>query len=589
MKQRNKSTEIILKNNHLFLKVVVLFVFIFRINFSSAQLFFNNGATITIMAGGSMIVKTNSIRNAVGVIDNAGIITVEGNIENDDFLLGNGFNSIYNLEGDWINNSNFVSNSCTVNLTGGNQLIAGTSFSNFYDLSLSGTGIKSQQIDAIVSDRLTVNNLELATNTFKMMVVNPASNAINYTSGFVSSIGAGRLTRVTNSSAPYVFPVGSSIGTIRIRPVIVSPTTNASQTYAVRFANVDATTQGFDRSIMQAAVCEINPSFYHIFQRTAGTASADLTFTYDPILDGNWETNTHWQTVPNWQVMGNPILGTYGPLNSIQNLAWNNFTQPAFAFAHVKPIANAGATQVLECGADSTLLNSTALALVTNSYIWSTTNGNIVSGDSTISPIVDATGTYTLTVTDLATSCSSTSTVAVTVNPGPTALFTCSDTAGLSPLVISFSNGSINASIYNWDFGDGITSTDLSTSNTFVIPGTYTVTLVASNGRGCVDSTRATIEVFENYSIVIPNVFTPNGDGMNDLFSVKSTSVVKLEGDIYDRWGLNVFSFKAPNQGWDGHLTSGQLASDGTYYYIIRTTGLDGMEHEDKGSLTLMR
>ena len=71
--------------------------------------------------------------------------------------------------------------------------------------------------------------------------------------------------------------------------------------------------------------------------------------------------------------------------------------------------------------------------------------------------------------------------------------------------------------------------------------------------------------------------------------TVKSTGVESLEGYIYDRWGIKVYTFSSPNNGWDGHTTSGQACSDGTYYYIFVSKGFDGSSHEDKGFVTLFR
>ena len=122
-----------------------------------------------------------------------------------------------------INNSLFIADQSDVNLYGFNQLISGTSITSFYNLNLLGAGIKTQTTDAVVTNLLNLNNLELATNLFYMTIANPNFNAISRTTGFVSSLGDGRLVRVTNSSNPYLFPVGSSLGTIRYRPVLLIP------------------------------------------------------------------------------------------------------------------------------------------------------------------------------------------------------------------------------------------------------------------------------------------------------------------------------------------------------------------------------
>ena len=70
---------------------------------------------------------------------------------------------------------------------------------------------------------------------------------------------------------------------------------------------------------------------------------------------------------------------------------------------------------------------------------------------------------------------------------------------------------------------------------------------------------------------------------------VNAKGVTAISGEIYDRWGLQVFTFQAIDEAWDGRTTSGVPVSDGTYYYIVRTTGYDGTQHVDKGYLLLTR
>ena len=93
---------------------------------------------------------------------------------------------------------------------------------------------------------------------------------------------------------------------------------------------------------------------------------------------------------------------------------------------------------------------------------------------------------------------------------------------------------------------------------------------------------------------MIPNVFTPNDDGVNDVFKVKSIGLKTLDGEFYDRWGLKLYEWHTVEGGWDGRSASGVLVPDGTYYYILSATGLDGKQYpakdeRAKGSFTLIR
>jgi gliding motility-associated-like protein len=87
----------------------------------------------------------------------------------------------------------------------------------------------------------------------------------------------------------------------------------------------------------------------------------------------------------------------------------------------------------------------------------------------------------------------------------------------------------------------------------------------------------------------IPNVFTPNGDDVNDVFLIKGTGFESMQCDIYNRWGIKVATISRVGEGWDGRTTSGQEAVEGVYYYIVSAKGTDGKEFSRKGFIQLLR
>lgn len=89
-------------------------------------------------------------------------------------------------------------------------------------------------------------------------------------------------------------------------------------------------------------------------------------------------------------------------------------------------------------------------------------------------------------------------------------------------------------------------------------------------------------------NIFVPNLFSPNGDGINDIEYVYSTSIAQLEFRVYNQWGQLVFTSKDQRQGWDGTM-SGQKQPVGVYVYILRATMQDGTVITKKGNITLMR
>ncbi|MDF2450405.1 MAG: hypothetical protein K0R26_2909, partial [Bacteroidota bacterium] len=122
-------------------------------------------------------------------------------------------------------------------------------------------------------------------------------------------------------------------------------------------------------------------------------------------------------------------------------------------------------------------------------------------------------------------------------------------------------------------------------NHTYTTSGTYTVLLTVTDASGLCSSTASvTIEVFDNFSIIVPNVFTPNGDGANDLFRITTTGVEELNCDIFNRWGLKVYTIKSASDFWDG---GGNNA--GTYFFILNAKGFDGVEHKQEGFISLFK
>lgn len=255
------------------------------------------------------------------------------------------------------------------------------------------------------------------------------------------------------------------------------------------------------------------------------------------------------------------------------------------------PIASGGPDQSISCSGTSATLNGTGSSSGVNFvYTWTTADGTVISGGSTATPNVSG-GNYTLTVTDTSNGCSSTDVVGVTQAVSPTASFSATPTSGMIPLDVAFTNSSVNADSYSWNFGNGSTAAGASPSDvTYDQYGNYVVTLIVTNSTsGCSDTMTVNIFADANSIITVPNIFTPNGDGHNELFSVTSFAITTFKAQIFDRWGLKMSEWTDVNGGWDGKAKNGSPAPDGTYYYIIDAKGFDGKEYNFKGYLSLVR
>jgi gliding motility-associated-like protein len=171
----------------------------------------------------------------------------------------------------------------------------------------------------------------------------------------------------------------------------------------------------------------------------------------------------------------------------------------------------------------------------------------------------------------------------INVYPKPEAKF--SPNPQIAPLtnpVIQFNEYSTYTNNWHWSFGDGGTSTNKNPSHTYG-EGTYLVQLIATSDKGCVDSTSIEVKVIDNF-FTIPNVFTPNGDGYNDVFEITNPDLfTALKLTVFNRWGEIVFQSNNYKNDWNG-----DNLSNGVYFYILQyeTYFENG---EMKGSVTIFK
>ncbi len=184
----------------------------------------------------------------------------------------------------------------------------------------------------------------------------------------------------------------------------------------------------------------------------------------------------------------------------------------------------------------------------------------------------------------------------VTVYPSPVANFTLQpETTTIVNPVISITDASSGAVVWNWDFGDGSTSSDTSfvsdsLEHTYADTGSYTITLIATSLYGCSDTTYKNPVVEQDFLFYIPNGFSPNNDGNNDIFSPIGIFVGKFEMRIYDRWGNLIFYSNDFNKGWDGKVNNRTaISQQETYVYVIKATDIKKRKHYYRGTITVVR
>jgi gliding motility-associated-like protein len=240
-------------------------------------------------------------------------------------------------------------------------------------------------------------------------------------------------------------------------------------------------------------------------------------------------------------------------------------------------------TPGIVCPGDSVLLTASAsLGFGEYSYDWSHTAQN--SPNVWVTPLV--TTTYEVTISD---ACQTYSVPIQTTVPvyEPNANFTFNSSILDVNAEIQFFNATENGVSYFWDLGNGQTSTLEDPFAVYPDIGEYTVTLIAVDAIGCIDTVSRVINV--GSTLYIPNTFTPDGNRFNNEFEPVGYNMDIVSFDIYNRWGELIFeSVKEGRDSWDGRY-KGRTCPDGVYTYKVRYRKPNGDELIKTGHVTLMR
>jgi len=246
---------------------------------------------------------------------------------------------------------------------------------------------------------------------------------------------------------------------------------------------------------------------------------------------------------------------------------------------------NAG-NNVTICPGTLTTLTATG---ATN-YAWSppTALSSINTAITNATPA--STITYTVTGTGECSTGPAKDSVTVSVLTGQTLEINAGpdqEVCGPAPFYLSAStSGGYAGNKYTWTIVSGTTTDSIHNPNSitaFVIPtaeniNTYQVTVIDTCGNTASDM--VIVNALLECKLNIPNVFTPNGDGVNDYFLISGVGLRTYSLAIFDRWGRKVYESNDVKQSWDG-----KNVNDGTYYYVIKAESVNGKQFDEKGYL----
>ncbi len=234
-----------------------------------------------------------------------------------------------------------------------------------------------------------------------------------------------------------------------------------------------------------------------------------------------------------------------------------------------------------------------------SSWTWTFGNGDTADVKNPIYCYPDS-GKYNVTLTAVSDSgCSATLNIVklITVYSHPRAQFTLSpqptDILNANIQFTDKSTDNYGLAYWWWNFGDGADSvSNLENPNhTYQDTREHIVRkMVAMNIHGCTDTTTNCLIIDPIFALYIPDAFTPNGNGLNDVFMAKGNDIKTFEMYIFDRWGMQLFHSTDINNGWTGTVKGGNaVVQEDTYVYIINATDNKNKKHSYVGKVSLIK
>jgi gliding motility-associated-like protein len=230
-----------------------------------------------------------------------------------------------------------------------------------------------------------------------------------------------------------------------------------------------------------------------------------------------------------------------------------------------------------------------------SSYSWAIApvRGLVAYSDlnsPTLSVTFSNTTTYTVFLTVSNNAGTTVSYTTVTVNRSAKASFNATFADAGFPNELALTNYSGHSLKNYWIFNDSaIPDSSVNTVKSYTASGSYMVKLVAIGSKGCNDTSAYAFRISDSSSVVLPNVFSPNGDDVNDAYRPITRGIRVLNAWVYNRYGIIITSWDKVRGAWDGHTTSGEECSAGEYVIIVEALGFDNKEYKLKSTITLVR
>jgi len=403
-------------------------------------------------------------------------------------------------------------------------------------------------------------------------------------------------TNSSNNALTYLWNFGDGSATDTAYAPTHTFTAGGTYTVTLSAANSNACFVTNDTAYLVITVdtSRIIPGFTYVVNDSCGPYTVTITNT--SVVDATGTTTYQWSfgnggvytgTTP--AIQSYPDTGLYNITLIMSNpnacVSPDTLTQPIhiyneFVSAHfIIPDSVCAGTPFVPTGG------------ATNATITSWTYNGQTSTAALPTIVFDSVGTDTITlIAQNPGSCNGadTFTQIIKILPVPIANFTFEPIVPTQNVPTTFTNTSINANRYYWDFGDNTSSTETNPIHQYSVTGTFKACLTAYNNSNCPSTLCRLVPTDVQPELGLPSAFSPNGDGSNDILYVRGADIVTMDLKIFNRWGQLVFETKSQSIGWDGKY-NGQPQPVDAYGYVLLATFIDGTSKELKGNITLLR
>lgn len=430
------------------------------------------------------------------------------------------------------------------------------------------------------------------------ITVNPNIN-VNAGANYTLCYGQSEQLNATPNNNTYTYNWQPTIGlnTANIANPIANPTVTTNYTLTVTDANGCT---GTDEITLFTTSALLSSSSNTIFcEGTSAVINSTVTGGNSSNYQYNWQPSIGLSNSNILNPVANPSVTTIYTLTVSDGCSISSLSQSTVTVIKA-PVVSIASSSSVGCAPLCVNFIDQSQSFNDNIISWQWTLENQVTSNlQNPQHCFLQSGDYAISLTVVSSNgCSSTQTFNnfIKVYPNPIADFIIPNEITVLSSDVQFYDQSINATSWEWLFNDPYASQINQTSyikdpkHYFENQGTYCVNLKITNEFGCVDAKNKCLEIKPEFTIYVPNAFTPDNNKINDMFTAVGINIIEFEMSIFDRWGEEIFYTNDITKGWDGAAKKGpEQAKQDVYVWKIRALDIFNRNHNLIGSVTLLR